>query len=156
MAVEFSLGVLNTVVTLVSFISVLWVLSGTLEFSLGGMSFAIPGYMVFAALIHAGIGSALTYWVGNPMVAANMRTNAAEADYRFALVRLRENSEAVALIRGEADEEKGLGTYFGQVLLATVGLMRSQRRLMWLTSAMPALGWCTRRWSPAPAFSPAR
>jgi vitamin B12/bleomycin/antimicrobial peptide transport system ATP-binding/permease protein len=140
MAVEFSLGILNAVVTLVSFISVLWVLSGTLEFALGGMSFAIPGYMVFAALIYAAIGSGLTYWVGNPMVAANMRTNAAEADYRFALVRLRENSEAVALIRGEADEEKGLGTYFGQVLLATMGLMRSQRRLMWLTSAYASFG----------------
>src|SRR5439155_5040828 len=65
---------------------------------------------------------------------------AAEADYRFALVRLRENSEAVALIRGEADEEKGLGRYFGGVLAATMGLMRSQRRLMWLTSAYASFG----------------
>src|SRR4029077_9491104 len=72
MAVEFSLGIINALVTLVSFITVLWVLSGALEFSLGGMSFAIPGYMVFAALIYAVIGSGLTYWVGNPMVAANM------------------------------------------------------------------------------------
>jgi putative ATP-binding cassette transporter len=140
MAVEFSLGIINAVVTLVSFIGVLWLLSGALEVSLGGMSFAIPGYMVFAALIYAVIGSGLTYWVGNPMVAANMQTNAAEADYRFALVRLRENSEAVALIRGETDEEKSLGTYFGQVLLATMGLMRSQRRLMWLTSAYASFG----------------
>ncbi len=140
MAVEFSLGVINTVVTLVSFIGILWLLSGALEVSLGATSFEIPGYMVFAALIYAGIGSGLTYWVGSPMVAANMRTNAAEADYRFALVRLRENSEAVALIRGEADEEKGLGRYFGQVLASTMGLMRTQRRLMWLTSAYASFG----------------
>jgi vitamin B12/bleomycin/antimicrobial peptide transport system ATP-binding/permease protein len=109
-------------ITLVSFISILWIVSGALEVSLAAMSFEIPGYMVFAALIYAGMGSALTYWVGNPMVAANMPTNTAEADYRFALVRLRENSEAVALIRSETDEEKRLAAHFGEVLAATMGL----------------------------------
>jgi vitamin B12/bleomycin/antimicrobial peptide transport system ATP-binding/permease protein len=140
MAVEFSLGIINAVVTLVSFIGILWLLSGALEVSLAGMSFVIPGYMVFAALLYAVVGSGLTYWVGNPMVRANMRSNAAEADYRFALVRLRENSEAVALIRGEGDEEKGLARYFSEVMAATMGLMWTQRRLMWLTSAYASFG----------------
>ena len=140
MAVEFSLGIINALVTLVSFIGILWLLSGALEVSLAGMSFKIPGYMVFAALLYAVVGSGLTYWVGNPMVRANMRSNAAEADYRFALVRLRENSEAVALIRGEADEEKGLARYFSEVMAATMGLMWTQRRLMWLTSAYASFG----------------
>jgi vitamin B12/bleomycin/antimicrobial peptide transport system ATP-binding/permease protein len=140
MAVEFALGVLNSVLTLVSFIGILWTLSGVLDIALGTMDLKIPGYMVFAALLYAGVGSGLTYLVGRPIVAANIRQNATEADYRFALVRLRENSEAVALIRGEADEEKGLSRYFGDVLVATMGLMCTQRRLMWLTSFYASVG----------------
>ena len=140
MAVEFGLGVLNAALTLASFIGILWTLSGELEVPLGTTRLEIPGYMVFAALLYAGIGSGLTYLVGRPIVAANIRQNATEADYRFALVRLRENSEAVALIRGEADEEKGLSRYFGDVLAATMGLMRTQRRLMWLTSFYASVG----------------
>jgi putative ATP-binding cassette transporter len=96
--------------------------------------------MVFAALLYAGVGSVLTYFVGRPIVAANRRQTAREADYRFALVRLRENSEAVALIRGEADEKKVLTNYFGDVLGSTIGLMQTQRRLMWLTSFYAAVG----------------
>ena len=105
------------------------------------VSFKIPGYMVFAALLYAGIGSVLTYFVGRPIVAANVLQNATEADYRFALVRVRENSEAVALIRGEADEKRILTDYFGAVLASTIGLMRTQRRLMWLTSFYASVGW---------------
>jgi vitamin B12/bleomycin/antimicrobial peptide transport system ATP-binding/permease protein len=140
MAVEFALGVLNSALTLVSFVGILWTLSGVLDIALGTMNLKMPGYMVFAALLYAGVGSGLTYLVGRPIVAANIRQNATEADYRFSLVRLRENSEAVALIRGEADEEKGLSRHFGDVLAATMGLMRTQRRLMWLTSFYASVG----------------
>ena len=139
-AVEFSLGIFNATVTLLSFIGILWTVSGALDVTLGTVSFQIPGYMVFAALIYAGIGSTLTYLVGRPIVGANLRQNMTEADYRFALVRLRENSEAVALIRGEADEKKVLSNYFGEVLGSTIGLMRAQRRLMWLTSFYATIG----------------
>jgi putative ATP-binding cassette transporter len=141
MSVEFMLGLLNSLVTLVSFIGILWVLSGTLEVTVSGKTFGIPGYMVFAALLYAGIGSGLTFLVGRPIVAANMQQSASEADYRFALVRLRESSEAVALIHGEKDEEKGLSTYFTEVLASSMGVMRTQRRLMWLTSFYTSIGW---------------
>src|SRR5437667_3731173 len=139
-AVEFSLGFFEKAVTLISFIGILWTVSGVLEVSLWGTSFEIPGYMVFAALLYAGVGSALTYFVGKPIVTANLRQNATEADYRFSLVRLRENSEAVAMIRGERDENRVLARYFGDVLASTMGLMRSQRRLMWLTSFYASVG----------------
>ncbi|MBV8776316.1 MAG: ABC transporter ATP-binding protein/permease [Alphaproteobacteria bacterium] len=139
--VEFSLGLLNSVLTLISFTGILWALSGTLNLTISGIPIAIPGYMVFAAILYAGLGSGLTYLVGRPIVGANIRTNAAEADYRFALVRVRENSEAIALINGESDENKGLGNYFGEVLGSSMGLMRSQRRLMWLTSFYASVGW---------------
>jgi len=62
--------------------------------------------MLFAALLYAGVGSALTYFVGKPIVTANLRQNATEADYRFSLVRLRENSEAVAMIRASATKTR--------------------------------------------------
>ncbi len=140
MTVEFALGIFNAMVTLVSFIGILWAISGALEFTVGSTTIRIPGYMVFAALLYAGVGSILTYFVGRPIVAANLQQNQSEADYRFALVRVRENSEAVALIRGEADEKKVLTNYFADVLGATMGLMRTQRRLMWLTSFYATVG----------------
>jgi putative ATP-binding cassette transporter len=96
--------------------------------------------MVWAALIYAGFGTFITYIVGRPIVAANVGQNAAEADYRYALVRLRENSEGVALIRGEDDEQKGLTGFFASVFAATIRLMRTQRRLMWLTSGYGMIG----------------
>src|SRR6202034_975608 len=133
LAMEFALGILTAGLTLVSFISILWVLSRTLQVSIGAISFGIPGYMVWAALIYAGIGSFVTYFVGRPIVAANVDQNTAEADYRYALMRVRENSEGVALIRGESDEQKGLSGFFATVFTATTYLMRTQRRLMWLT-----------------------
>jgi putative ATP-binding cassette transporter len=139
-AVEFSLGIFEKAVTLISFIGILWTVSGALDVPLGDWSFQIPGYMVFAALLYAAIGSTLTYLVGKPIVAANLRQNATEADYRFALVRLRENSEAVGMIGGEPDEKKVLTKYFGEVLGSTMGLMRTQRRLMWLTSFYATVG----------------
>ena len=69
--IEFLLGLLNALLTLVSFIGILWVLSGTLDLTISGIELHIPGYMVFAALIYAGVGSGLTYLVGRPIVAAH-------------------------------------------------------------------------------------
>src|SRR5438067_11501615 len=79
-AVEFSLGIFERAVTLSSFIGILWMVSGALDVTLGDWSFQIPGYMVFAALLYAAIGSTLTYLVGKPIVTANLRQNATEAD----------------------------------------------------------------------------
>jgi putative ATP-binding cassette transporter len=140
MAVEFALGIVNAVLTLLSFIGILWSLSGVLTFMLFGITLSIPGYMVAAALIYALIGSMLTYWVGRPIVPANVKSNAAEADFRFALVRLRENSESIALIGGEADEQKGLNRSFGLVMSAQLVLMRTKRRLMWMTNGYAMVG----------------
>ena len=140
LALEFALGIINAALTLISFTSILWMLSGTLDVTFGKYAFGIPGYMVWAALIYAAFGSLITYIVGKPIIAANFQQNAAEADYRYALVRLRENSEGVAFIRGEDDERKGLTKFFGQVYLATTQLMRTQRRLMWLTSGYGMIG----------------
>ena len=140
MAVDFAVGIVSAALTLLSFIGILWSVSGVLTIALFGSTFDIPGYMVAAAILYAAIGSALTWRVGRPIVPANVQHNAAEADFRFALVRLRENSESIALIGGEADERKALNRGFGLVIAAQLVLMRAKRRLMWMTNGYAMLG----------------
>ncbi len=135
MAVDLLVGLLGSILTLASFLGILWTLSGPLHMAFGANEFEIPGYMVWAALLYAVVGSVLTWFIGGPMVDINIRRNEAESNHRFALIRMRESSEGIALIRGEADEERGLKRAFGQVVTVMKDLYGSERRLMWLTSA---------------------
>lgn len=135
LAIEFSVGLLISVSMLVAFVGILWSLSGPLQVALGGTALEIPGYMVWAAVLYAAVGSFFTWLVGRPMVGINVRRTTAEADLRFGLTRARESAESISLIRGEADERRGIAEMFGQVRLTVRELMRSQRNLMWLTSA---------------------
>ena len=135
MAVDFVTGLFNSLIMLIAFVGILWTISGALTFTFAGNDVTIPGYMVWAALIYAIIGSGLTYFVGRPMVQLNTERMSQEATFRFNLVRARESSEGIALIGGEADERRGLSAQFSRVFGAVQDLMRSQRRLMWLTSA---------------------
>jgi putative ATP-binding cassette transporter len=130
MAVDLATGLLRAVLTLVSFASILWVLSDAIR--LGGM--AVPGSLVLIALVYALAGSTLTWVVGRTMVDTNIRRNHAESDHRFALLRLRENAEAVALIHGGKDEAAGLRGAFARVVAVMHDLLRTERRLMWLGS----------------------
>jgi putative ATP-binding cassette transporter len=138
LAVELGVGLLTSFVMLVSFIGILWTLSGPLHVAFGANEFEIPGYMVWGALIYATLGAGFTVLVGAPMVDINIRRNEAEGDHRFALIRMRENSESIALIRGEADEDRGLRASFSRVLRVMGDLYGAERRLLWLTSAY---GW---------------
>ncbi len=112
-----SLGLLSAFVTLVSFLSILWTLSGALTIPLGGgRSIAIPGYMVLAALIYAVAGTILTRRIGHPLVRLNFDQQRYEADFRFSLVRLRENAENVAFYGGEPREFDTFQSRFAQVV----------------------------------------
>ncbi len=135
MAVDFATGLFNAAVMLCAFIGILWTISGALRFDLAGRAVEIPGYMVWAALFYAVVGSGLTYLVGRPMVLLNFRRASREADFRFGLVRARESSEGIALIGGETDERRGLTALLSRAADSVRDLMDSQRRLMWLTSA---------------------
>jgi putative ATP-binding cassette transporter len=130
MAIDLATALLHALLTLVSFASVLWMLSGIV--SLGGVE--VPGSLVFVAIGYAIMGSTLTWVIGRPMVGLNIARNRAESDHRFALLRLRENAEAVALSGGAADEARGLRRSFGQVVEVMHGLLRRERQLMWLGS----------------------
>ncbi len=135
MAVDLLIGLLGSILTLASFLGILWTLSGPLHVALAGREFDIPGYMVWAALLYAVIGSVLTLLLGGPMVDINIRRNAAEGDHRFALIRMRENSEGIAMIRGEADEDRALRRAFDRVIEVMKDLYGRERALMYLTSA---------------------
>jgi putative ATP-binding cassette transporter len=127
-----SLGLLNAVVTLVSFVGILWGLSGPLTIPTGG-GVAIPGYMVWAALIYAVIGTWITHRIGRPLIGLNYNQQRFEADFRFGLVRFRENGESVALYKGEEDELKGFGARFAAVVENWWRIMRRQKILISFT-----------------------
>lgn len=93
---------------LVGYIQILWVLSGWLPVTVGDQEFSIPGHMVWVGLLYAGFGSALAFMFGRPLVRAVDRRQTSEANFRFSLVRSRENSEAIALLHGEPDEQRRL------------------------------------------------
>jgi putative ATP-binding cassette transporter len=129
-----AIGGLRAVVTLVSFVAILWGLSGSVTIPLGHSSLTLPGYMVWAALVYAIIGTWLTSRIGRPLVRLNFDQQRYEADFRFGLVRFRENAEGVALYHGEADELRGFRERFGSVVRNFWGIMRRQKRLTWFTA----------------------
>ena len=132
-SLDLSLGLLSAFVTLVSFLSILWTLSGALTIPLGGVLIYIPGYMVFAALIYAVLGTMLTRWIGRPLVQLTFDQQRYEADFRFSLVRLRENAENVAFYGGEARELDTFLSRFARVVANWWGIIKRRKRLAWFT-----------------------
>jgi putative ATP-binding cassette transporter len=129
-----SLGLLNAVVTLFSFVGILWVLSGPLSFPLFGREIVIPGYMVWVVLVYAIIGTFLTHKVGKPLIGLSYNQQRFEADFRYNLVRFRENMEGVALYRGEEDELTTFRGRFAHVVENWWSIMQRQKKLTWFTS----------------------
>jgi len=135
------IGGLRAFVTLVTFVAILWTLSGTLTFPLGGHTLVLPGYMVWVSILYAVGGTWLTDWIGRPLVQLNFDKQRYEADFRFSLVRFRENTEGVALYRGERDELHGFGGLFEAVVRNWWGIMRRQKRLTTFTSGYSQGAW---------------
>jgi putative ATP-binding cassette transporter len=129
-----SLDLLSNIVTLVSFLGILWALSGSVAIALGGHRIEIPGYMVWVALVYSAVGTWLVHKIGRPLVRINFNQQRLEADFRYSLVRLRENAEGVALYGGEADESKGFAARFGAIIGNWREIMRFTKRLTWFTS----------------------
>ena len=132
--VGLSMGFLNAVVTLASFVGILWGLSGNFAFELGGHAFDIPGYMVWMAVAYCTVGSVLTHYIGRPLIGLNFEQQRREANYRHHLVRVREYSESIALDKGEGVERKQIDLRFGKVLANYLRLLAAQKRLTWFTT----------------------
>src|SRR4029077_14013519 len=135
------IGRLRALVTLVAFVAILWALSGTLTVPLGWSSLTLPGYLVWAAILYAIAGTWLTDRIGRPLVRLNFDKQRCEADFRFGLVRFRENTEGVALYRGEADEFRGFRERFEAVVANWWNIMRRQKRLTYFTAGYGQAAW---------------
>jgi putative ATP-binding cassette transporter len=131
---DIGIALLGSIVTLVSFVVILWGLSSTTPLVIGSSSFQIPGYLVWAALIYAMLGTWVTHLVGRPLIKLNFDQQRYEADFRFSLVRLRENAEEVTLLAGERAEEARLRDRFGWVIRNWYDIMRRRKRLTFLTA----------------------
>jgi putative ATP-binding cassette transporter len=129
------IGVLSSVVTLFSFLAILWGLSGAMAIPLGSWGrVTIPGYMVWFALLYSILGTWLTYKIGRPLVRLNFQQQRFEADFRFSLVRLRENTESVALYAGEEREYGNFIDRFTRVVDNFWSIMKRFKMLNWFTS----------------------
>jgi putative ATP-binding cassette transporter len=132
--VSLTMGILNSAVTLVTFVGILWGLSGNFSFKLSGHEYAIPGLMVWVAVFYCTVGTVITHFIGRPLIGLNFQQQRFEANFRHHLMRVREYSEAIALDRGEAVERDQLELRFSSVLRNYLALIRQQKNLVTFTS----------------------
>ena len=128
------LSLLNATVTLASFAVILWNLSAAAPLHVFGISIDIPGYLLWAALIYAILGTTFTHLIGRALIALNFQQQRYEADFRFNLVRVRENSEQIALLNGERAERDRLLLRFANVVSNWMAIMSRQKKLTFLTA----------------------
>jgi len=129
------IGLLSAFVSLCSFVVILWTLSEEAPLHLFGASFAIPGYLVWAALFYAVAGTVLTHLIGWRLIPLNFQQQRFEADFRFNLVRTRENSEQIAALHGEAAERERHLSRFGLVVANWIAIMQRQKQLTFFTQS---------------------
>jgi vitamin B12/bleomycin/antimicrobial peptide transport system ATP-binding/permease protein len=128
------IGLLGAVVTLGSFVAILWALSAAAPLRLFGSDWNIPGYLVWAALAYAVVGTLLTHLIGRPLIGLNFNQQRYEADFRFNLVRVRENAEQIALLDGEKAERERLLDRFGRVVDNFMRIMTRTKKLTFFTA----------------------
>ena len=132
---SFTAGLLRAVTTIFCFIFVLWSLSEPLSFAVGGYTFHVEGYLIWAALAYSVIGTFITHRVGRKLVGLNFLQQKREADFRYAMVRLRETSESVAFYHGAGEERRILSGRFHWLVENTAAIIRKQKQLSWLTNS---------------------
>jgi vitamin B12/bleomycin/antimicrobial peptide transport system ATP-binding/permease protein len=131
-----TVDLISNIITFVSFMAILWSLSGPMTV----FGVAVPGYLVWVALIYSVVGTALTHLVGRKLVPLSFRKQRVEADFRFGLVRVRENAEGIALYGGEVEEKRGLLDRFAVLVMNWRALMTRQAYLNMLTSFYGQVG----------------
>jgi putative ATP-binding cassette transporter len=133
--VDMAIGLVLALAGAAAFISILWSVGGSITVPLGGSSFVIPAYMVLLALAYGSIASGLMLWVGGPLVGFVGRKNEAEGYFRFAMMRIRDNAESVALMNGASYERAVLGRFYDTVVQRWLAIVRQHANLTWITNA---------------------
>ena len=131
---KLSLGLLSAIVTIASFITMLWILSSRLTIPFDGRIWDIPGYLVWAALLYSVVGTWFMLRLGRPLIGLSFNQQRFDADFRFNLVRVRENTESIALYNGEDQEHKGLGERFAFIFKNYWAIMKRQKIINWFSS----------------------
>ena len=135
--VDLGIGLLSAVVGAAAFISILWSVGGSLSLDLGSAgSYTIPAYMVLVALAYGAIASSLMLWVGAPLVGYVGRKNEAEGYFRFAMMRVRDNAESVALMNGGSYERATLGRFYDTVIARWMAIVWQHGHLTWITNSV--------------------
>ncbi len=137
---ELGVGLLQAAVLFCSFSGVLWVISKDFSLFIDGQEHALPGFMLWAAILYAGIGSLLSYWVGKSLIGRNAERYGREGELRFSLTRINDHLDGISLAGGEADERRRVAAYLAEVLQATSRVVRGLTNLTWVTSGF---GWVT-------------
>ncbi|MDX2155039.1 MAG: ABC transporter ATP-binding protein/permease [Hyphomicrobiaceae bacterium] len=133
--VDLVIGIFSSVIGAAAFISILWSVGGSLKLSVGGVPLVIPAYMVLLALAYGALASGLMLWIGRALVGCVAAKNAAEGEFRFALMRMRENAESVALSGGGDAEQAALKGLYGAVVGRWLAIVRQHGRITWITNA---------------------
>ncbi|MDX7950200.1 ABC transporter ATP-binding protein/permease [Lichenihabitans sp. Uapishka_5] len=128
------IGFFGNVMRLGIFLYVLWQLSQTFPMTSFGLSFNIPGYLIYLAVIYALVGTLVTHWIGKPLIRLKYDQERYEANFRFGMARIRENSEQIALLKGEPAERAELGERYASVLANVYGVINRQKTLTWFTA----------------------
>lgn len=134
MTLGFGIGILKSFCTFISFVFILYQLSGSLEINLFGKTWIIEGYLFWAALIYSVIGTYITHLVGRKLVSLNFIQQRYEADFRFSMIRLRESAESIAFYKGEQQENSIFKEKFHLLLNNFWKLVNKQKQLVWLNS----------------------
>lgn len=137
--VEFAIGFVTALATAATFVGILWKVGGSATLRIADVQIVVPGYLGFAAVLYTCITGALTYVSGRSMVRAVGQKNESEAQFRSELTRLRENAESIALIRGDADEQRSALSSFDQVVKAWLFQIRQNGFIASVQSANGAL-----------------
>jgi ABC-type uncharacterized transport system fused permease/ATPase subunit len=140
LSADLGAGLLQAGILFGIFAGVLWSLSSGFSVRFHDRDYEIPGFMLWAAVIYAGAGSLLSYWVGRSLINRNADRYAREADLRFSLVRVNEHLDGISLAAGEEDERRRVEMHLDNVLAATRRLVRGLTNLTWVTAGF---GWIT-------------
>ncbi len=140
LSADLGTGLLQAGILFGIFAGVLWGLSAGFSIRFGDVDYTIPGFMLWAAVLYAGAGSLMSYWVGRSLINRNADRYAREADLRFSLVRINEHLDGISLAAGEEDERRRVELHLSNVLAATRRLVRGLTNLTWVTAGF---GWIT-------------
>ena len=133
--VDIVIGAFSAIIGATAFIAILWSVGGSYTLRLGGSTLTIPAYMVLLALVYGAVASGLMLWIGHALVGSVARKNAAEGEFRFSLMRVRENAESVAVTGGGQAEERTLKGLYGTVVERWLEIVRQHGRITWVTNA---------------------